>query len=154
MTQNEYATLIYYWHGDPHPERMTELLAHLELAELGSLTQSFGQAGQVLGFETLYPDQIATWRESYPELYKRLDRILEAPKSKSEWAALYLGTWFVTHQIKCLDLILDRVADGGEQGHYASRVLSIWCEKCAPLRHALQKAKNARAAAIIINVTQ
>lgn len=154
MTANEYATLIYYWHGDPHPERMTEILSYLESAELGSLTQSFGQAGQVLGFETLYPNEIPVWREAHSELYRRLDRITDSAKSRPEWAALYLGTWFITHQVKCLDLILDRVADGGECGHYASRVLSIWSEKSAPLRYALERAKRARADAMIINVSE
>jgi hypothetical protein len=156
MTVDEYATLIYYWHGDPHPEKIDEVFAFL--AGWAALDPSPGRqmaiAGVVLALETRHPDNKPVWRQSFPDLYREIDRAVSHSTGRAEWADFHIAQWFITHDLKCVDEILDCIADGGETSQYARHALSTAAEKCVPFRYALKKAQKSRASRMIINAIQ
>jgi hypothetical protein len=155
MTVDEYATLIYYWHGDPHPERIEEMLSLLESGVARTmLGRKLAAAGTVLALETMYPDRKQVWRQNHSDLYASIERAITDSTGPQEWADFHLAQWFITHELKPIDEILDCIAEGGEAGWYGRQVLHTASEKCIPFRYALEKAQKARHERMILNVIQ
>ena len=151
MTQNDCATLIYYWAGHPQPERIPELLETLERADWAAPAErDLPIAGTVMAFESLYPDRKHTWRTAYPALRRRIVAAAGLAADCPEWTDYHLAQWFILRQEKCIDAVLDRVADGGEVGLSATVKLQQLASQSVPFRKALEKAKEARKLAMLI----
>ena len=143
MTVSEYATLVYYWHGDPKPERLSELFSFLESAEyLAELPHRLGIAGVVLGLETMYPSSRPVWRSAHELLYERIDEAIIL--GGQYMADFFIGRWFILHDPAGLDELLDCVNSGGDGGWYARAALETAAAKCIPFDAAIKKAQRLR----------
>lgn len=166
MTANEYATIVYYWHGDPQdgrgkgtqgdtPDRRDELLYFLQDRGWGrDMQRDIASAGVVLALELRYPDDRPTWRADHKPLYDAIERTILNWEGRQEWAAFYIAKWFITHDLQNVDAILDMIADGGEGAFFARQALNQWQEKCIPFRYAVKAAQKARHEAMLIQVPQ
>jgi hypothetical protein len=151
LNQNEYATLVYYWRSEPHPERIPEILTAFRDCSWAHVPpRDLPMAGALLAFETLYPDLKQTWRAEFPAVYRFAARATRTDKDADAWNDYHIAQWFLTRDLACLDAVLDRVASGGEVGYAARRTLESWAERCIPFRRALLKAQAARRAAMVI----
>jgi len=151
VTPNDYAYLVYYWYGEPHPERIPEILATFRDCTWAHRPgRDLPMAGALLGFETLYPDKKETWRSEFPAVYRFAERATQTDKQSPAWNDYYIAQWFITRDDKCLDSLLDRVAEGGEVGFETRLSLENWSERCAPFRVNLERAKAARKECMII----
>jgi len=151
MTRNEYATLVYYWAGHPQPERIPEILATLEHAEWTQYKKSdLPIAGAVAAFESLYPDRAQEWRKGYPTLHRRVSAAVGLSKECPEWTDFHLAQWFILSRESSIDAVLDRVADGGTVGMEAQISLQKLASDSTPFRKALEKAREARKLAMLI----
>jgi hypothetical protein len=152
MTQNEYATLIYYWAGHPQPERIPEALESLERAEWASSAElDLAIAGIVMAFESAYPDRKHAWRAAYPILRRRVKAAAGASADCPEWADYHVSQWLILRRESSLDAILDMIADGDECGRAVQlKIQGKTVQQSVPLRKALEKAREARKLAMLI----
>lgn len=151
VTQNEYATLVYYWRGEPHPERIPEILTCFRDCSWAHVPpRDLPMAGALLGFETLYPDLKQAWRAAWPEVYAWAARATRTDKQAPAWNDYHVARWFVTRDLACIDSLLDRVADGGDVGFEARRCLAAWSNRCIPFRRAVDRAQAARRESMLI----
>ena len=151
MTRNEYATLIYYWAGHPQPERIPEILDTLENAEWARPAErTLPIAGVVAAFELLYPDRKHAWRADHPILSARVSAAVGLSKECPEWTDFHLAQWFILRGESSIDAVLDRVADGGTVGMEAQISLQKLASDSTPFRKALEKAREARKLAMLI----
>lgn len=149
MTLGEYATLIYYWNGDPKPEKLGEMISFLAAQNFQfSLPRALGMAGVILGLETLYPGSKSGWRLAYPGLYKRIDESIRT--GGQCMADFFIGRWLILHDMASLDELLDCVHDGGDASYYARQVIETATAKCIPFDAAIKKAQRARADRMIL----
>ena len=152
LTQNEYATLIYYWFGHPQPERIPEVLEALERAEWAAPAEfDLPIAGIVMALESLYPDRKHAWRTAYPVLRRRVKAAAGSSADCPEWADYHVAQWLILRSEKSLDAILDMIADGGECGRAVQlKLQGKTVSQSVPLRKALEKAREARKLAMLI----
>lgn len=160
LTQNEYATLIYYWAApetDKSPEVIDGVIA--TLANSGwarTPARELAATGAVLAFEELYPEKKAGWRRTYPALYKFCSSAIATPHHKAQWNDFHVVQWFILRgtrkdeAVDILDKMLDRVNEGGEVGYDARQHLEYWAVNCKPFALALQKARAARMDRMIV----
>ena len=157
MTRDEYATFLYYFGAREKSrsevaELITDALQSLENAEWARPdVRSLPIAGAVMAFEELYPDRKHAWRAAYPALRRRIVAAAGLSADCPEWTDYHLAQWFILRQEKCIDAVLDRVADGGEVGAAAQVKLQGLASQSVPFRKALEKAREARKLAMIIN---
>jgi hypothetical protein len=161
VTLNEYATLIYFWHGDAEVKdgqlvkwsRVPELLDLLQVQmPLRNLGMQFGAAGVVLALEhEAKTVRAREWRRTHRELYRHIEAIVTSPPHVEEWADFWIGRWLISHDAQWIDAILDQAANGGNAGHYASSILHVTGSRCKPFAAALTKARDARKAAMLVH---
>jgi hypothetical protein len=152
MTQNEYATLIYYWAGHLQPERIPDLLATLDTADWARFAEfDLPIAGVVTAFETLYPDRKHRWRADYPALRRRIVAAVGMSKDCPEWADFHVAQWLILRRPESVDAILDMVADGGDCSiAVQAKLRGNTVQQSVPLRKALEKAREARKMSMLI----
>jgi hypothetical protein len=151
VTRDEYATLIYYWAGHPQPERIPEILRALMNSEWAwPAKRQLPIAGVVQAFESMYPDRAAGWHIDFGALYARLHSATDQAQDCPEWTDYHLAQWPLLRSEKCIDAVLDRVADGGEVGASAQIKLQELASQSVPFRKALEKARESRKLAMII----
>lgn len=152
MTQNEYATLIYYWAGHPQPERIPDVMETLERAEWAASSEcDLPIAGTVMAFESLYPDRKHAWRAAHPLLRRRVKAAAGSSADCPEWADYHVSQWMILRSEKSLDAILDMIADGGECGAAVqAKLQGKTVGQSVPLRKALEKARAARKLSMVI----
>jgi hypothetical protein len=152
VTQNEYATLIYYWAGHPQPERIPDLLATLDTADWARFAEfDLPIAGVVSAFETLYPDRKHRWRADYPALRRRIKDAVGMSKDCPDWADFHVAQWLILRRQESLDAILDMVADGGDCATAVqAKLRGNTVQQSVPLKKALEKAREARKMAMLI----
>jgi hypothetical protein len=142
MTQGEYSTLIFYWAGEPHPERMDEILS--TLAESGwarAPERVLPMAGTVLALEELDPVRKSIWRRNYPELYRTIERALATPKDNPFWTDFLIAQWFILRRDELMLQILDRAGAWGERDDYTVEMINTTCRYHGPFRHAAERLK-------------
>lgn len=151
MTQNEYATLIYYWFGHPQPERIPSVLRSLRDSPWAwPAERHLPIAGAVMAFESLYPDRKGEWRREFSSLYATIQSAMNQSQDCPEWTDFHLAQWFILRSEKSLDAVLDRVADGGDVGSAAQVKLQDLAAQSIPFRKCLEKAREARKLAMLI----
>jgi len=156
MTRDEYATFLYYFGArqqskEEQAELIPEVLASLQNAEWAHPAErELPIAGAVMAFWELYPDRKHRWQADYPELRRMISRAVMQSQEAPEWTDFHLAQWFVLHSEKCIDAVLDRVATGGEVGLSATVKLQQLASQSVPFRKALEKAKEARKLAMLI----
>ena len=156
MTRDEYATFLYYFGAREKSrsevaELIQDALQSLETSEWARPeVRSLPIAGAVMAFEELYPDRAAEWRKRFPMLRRRIVAAAGLSADCPEWADYHVSQWFVLRQEKCIDAVLDRVADGGEVGSSAQVKLQELASQSVPFRKALEKARKARKLAMLI----
>ena len=156
MTRDEYATFLYYFGArhqskEEQAELIPEVLASLQNAEWARPAErELPIAGAVMALWELYPDRKHRWQADYPELRRMISRAVMQSQEAPEWTDFHLAQWFVLHSEKCIDAVLDRVAAGGEVGASAQIKLQQLASESVPFRKALEKAKEARKLAMII----
>jgi hypothetical protein len=161
LSQDEYATLIYYWAGEDHsddPGLVDGVIA--TLANCGwarTPDRKLPRMGTVLAFEELYPDKKAGWRSSFPEMYRSFSVVtVTTPQQEREWNDFHIAQWFVLRRarrdegVEIIDKLLDRVAEGGSVGYDAQEAMQIVASQCKPFEMALERAKRERLARMVI----
>ncbi len=158
MTQDEYATFLYYFGAREKSrsevaELITDALQSLENAEWAMPdVRSLPIAGAVMAFEELYPDRAAEWRKRFPALRRRILTASEKSPACPAWTDSHLAQWFILRSEKCSDGVLDRVADIDEEVSISARIkLQELASQSVPFRKALEQAREARKLAMIIN---
>ena len=157
MTRDEYAAFLYYFGAREKSrsevaELITDALQSLENAEWARPdVRSLPIAGAVMAFEELYPDRAAEWRKRFPSLRRRIVAAAGLSADCPEWTDYHLAQWFILRHEKCIDAVLDRVADGGEVGASAQDKVHRLASGSVPFLKALKKAYEARKLAMIIN---
>ena len=139
MTRDEYATLIYYWAGHPQPERIPEILRTLQNSEWAWPSErQLPIAGVVRAFESMYPVPAGGWHRDFGPLCARIQSAENQSQVCPEWTDYHLAQWHILRSKKCIDAVLDRVADGGEVGTSAQIKLQDLASQSVPFRKALE----------------
>ena len=142
MTQSEYATLIFYWASEPHPERADEMLACLAASGMADSPETvLRAAGAVLALAELQPARAPIWRIDYPELHRRIDWALKQPKEFDGWADFLVVQWMILRRDDLIRQLLDRAGAWGERDKYTAALISKTCEKHGPFRFACERLK-------------
>lgn len=159
MTQGEYATFLYYFGAREKSrsevaELITDALQSLENAEWAMPdVRSLPIAGAVMAFEELYPERAAEWRKRFPALRRRILTASGKSPDCPEWTDYHLAQWFILRSEKCIDAVLDRVADYDSDLPYEDRAatkLQVLASQSVPFRKFLEKAREARKLAMLI----
>jgi hypothetical protein len=149
MNRDEYAKLIYFWHGAPDLLKLPELLGDLQDKGWGNTDgRAAAIAGVVDGLQTKHPESMNGWGLKFPRLFGLVNTVRErhCPETADYWVAF----WLVTHEDGAMDSLLDLIADGGPIGQYARRQAEGAAERAKPFRRALNAAKDRRRAAMVI----
>jgi hypothetical protein len=152
LSQDEYATKIYYWAGEEHEgEEIDGVIGTLaNCSWAGTTPRTLPRAGTVMAFCELYPDREAGWQAAYPELFRSVARSMQSPKSDERWNDFLIAQWFVlrrAHKEEGLDIIdrlLDRVLESGAVGYDARRACEVCARQCKPFLIALQRGQKSR----------
>jgi hypothetical protein len=160
LSQDEYATLIYYWAGEDHaddPGLVDGIIATLANCDWAGTTQNtLPRAGTVIAFCELFPDKEPGWRAAYPELFRSIKRSMESPQRDSRWNDFHIAQWFILRRarrdegVEIIDKLLDRVTEGGSVGYDAREAMQIVVSQCKPFELALERAKKERVARMVI----
>jgi len=159
LSQDEYATLIYYWAGEEHEGTVIDgVIATLANCSWAKTPQrELAVAGAVSAFCTLYPDRKEGWKRAYPELFARVSHAIGKPKMLPGWNDFLIAQWFVLRRVRregidIIDLLLDRVAEGGEVRIDALRAMNTCASQCKPFEIVWQRAANVRAGRMVFRV--
>lgn len=154
-----YSTTVYYWAGEPRPDLVDAFMEALDGAGWArTVERELPVAAAVLAFSELFPDKVAGWHGSYPELFQRVGRAMSKPLEDSSWNGYYLVQWFLLRMsrkeegIEIIDKLLDREASGGEVGYDTRAVLGKWSEQCKPFEVAVKKARARRLGQMLVTV--
>lgn len=159
MTRDDYATFLYYFGAreksrSETAELITDALQSLDNAEWAMPDQrSLPIAGAVMAFEELYPDRKYRWRADFPWLRRRVKMAAGQSPQCPEWTDYHLAQWFILRSEKCIDAVLDRIADYDSELPYNERAATKLQELAAqsvPFRKALEKARESRKLAMVI----
>jgi hypothetical protein len=154
MTQDEYATFLYYFGARyqskaEQAELIPDVLFSLQNSEWAHPDErELPIAGAVMAFFELYPDRKHRWQADYPELRRMISRAVMKSQECPEWTDFHLAQWLVLRREGSIDAILDRVADGRE---LALEKLHAFAAESVPFQKALRKARDARKMAMLIN---
>jgi hypothetical protein len=154
MTQDEYATFLYYFGARyqskaEQAELIPDVLASLQNSEWAHPDErELPIAGAVMALFELYPDRRHRWMADYPELRRMISRAVGKSLDCPEWTDYYLAQWLVMRRESSIDAILDRVINGRE---LASDKLNAFAAESVPFQKALRKAREARKVAMLIN---
>ena len=142
MTQSEYATLIFYWASEPHPERADEMLACLAASGMADSAETgLRAAGAVLALEELQPARAPIWRLNHTELYRRIEAATMLEKEFHGWADFLVVQWMILRKDDLIRQLLDRAGAWGERDKYTAALISATCEKHGPFRFACERLK-------------
>jgi hypothetical protein len=152
LTQDEYATLIYYWAGEEHSsEAIDGVIATLANASWARVpSRGLPVAGTVLALCELYPDKAGYWRGAYSELFVRVGFYMTELLDDPGWNDFYIAQWFVLRRarkeegIEIIDKLLDRVAQGGCVRYDTLEAMKICATQCKPFEIAWQCATQKR----------
>lgn len=157
MNRDEYAKLIYFWHGamqnaedrEPFMLKLPEILGDLQDKGWGNTDgRAAAIAGVVSGLVHAHPQEMNGWRNKFPRLAETTDRV--ANSTAPERADFLIGNWIITHDDRRADELLDLIHNGGTAGQYARRQVDGAAERARPFRRALNAAKDRRRAAMVI----
>jgi hypothetical protein len=141
LTPNEYATLIFYWSAEPHPELLDDMMAYLNQAGQPDIIQAMRAAGAVLAFEELNPSRVPIWRQNYPDLYKNVDHALKSPQEFLCWADFLAVKWMILRHDDIMRQLLDRAGRWGERDKYTAKLINRMCISHGPFRYAAERLK-------------
>jgi hypothetical protein len=142
VTQSEYATLIFYWAFEPHPERIDEILSTLAGAYWSrDPKRELPMAGTVLALEQLDPARASIWRRNYPNLYQRIERAMALPKETPFWTDFLIAQWFILRRDDLMLQLLERAGAWGERDDYTVDQINATCKYHGPFRHAAERLK-------------
>ncbi len=159
MTADEFATMIYWWHGAPqdgsspeNPNRIKELLSAMETGPARAVDDVTGcrNAGIVTALEAAYPSSMKGWRQTHPDLALGVDRALEFLQKEPEWVGFLIAQWLINHKPELIDQMLDMIADGGDRGRYARYAVDKSAGQCVPFLRALRRARETRKQRMLI----
>ena len=154
MTQDEYATFLYYFGARyqskaEQAELIPDVLVFLQNSEWAKPEgRELPIAGAVTAIFELYPDRKHRWQADYPELRRMISRAVGKSQECPEWTDFHLAQWLVLRREGSIDVILDRVADGRP---CALSKLQAFAAESVPFQKALRKAREARKLAMLIN---
>ena len=157
MTQNEYATFIYYFGAREKSKAEVAELIHDALQTLRDAEWASPEgarlpiAGAVLAFETLYPERAVTWRREFPAIYARVLPVMDNSKDDPQWIEFHIVQWYILRRESSLDSILDLIADNGESAWKMRQKVEESISQSVPLRNAFIAAKRAREASMLID---
>jgi hypothetical protein len=155
MTQNEYATFIYYFGAREKSKAEVAELISDALKSLRDAEWAWPEgarlpiAGAVLAFETLYPDRAPAWRREFPSLYARVMPAMENNPDDPQWIEFHIAQWYLLRRESSLDSILDLIADFTHSFSMRSKIEKA-IGASVPLRKAFLAAKRAREASMLI----
>lgn len=142
MTKDEYATLIFYWHWEPHPERIQEMLSTLATAPWArEPKRALPLAGAVLALEQLEPFQCGFWRRDHPSLYAEIKRTVNMPLDRVEWSDFLLVQWLILRRDDLILQILERAGPHGERCKYTVEMINRACQEHTGFRKAAERLK-------------
>jgi len=159
VTRDEYATFLYYFGARKQSraeqvELIPQVLDTLENAEWAQEARfDLPIAGAWMAFEQLWPDRRHRWRAEHARLRRRVREAAGLAPTCPEWTDYHLAQWFILRQEKCIDAVLDRVADYDSDLPWDDRAaskLQRLAEESIPFRKALQKAREARMLAMLV----
>lgn len=156
MTQNDYATFIYYFGAREKSKAEVAELISDALRTLRDAEWAWPEgarlpiAGAVLAFETLYPDRAAGWRRDFPALYARVMPAMENNPDDPQWIEFHIAQWYILRRESSLDFILDLIANNGESAWSMRQKIEKAIGASVPLRKAFLSAKRAREASMLI----
>jgi hypothetical protein len=142
MNASEYATLVFYWFWEPHPERMDEILSMFENS-CGSQTEKriLPMVGAVLAFEELEPFKKPIWRANHPDLYRAIEKAMQRPKDDKFWSDFLLAQWFILRRDDLILQILERAGRWGEKDSYTVAMINQACQNHGGFRAAAERLK-------------
>ncbi len=142
MTTSEYATLVFYWAAEPHPERMTEMLACIAASEQAERTETvLRAAGAIMAFEELDPERCLIWRIDYPDLYRKIREGLQLPLDFFGWADFLVVQWMILRRDDIMRQLLDRAGAWGEKDKYTAALITKTAKNHGPFRFAAERLK-------------
>ena len=159
MTRDDYATFLYYFGARKQSraeqvELIPEVLSTLENAEWAQEARfDLPIAGAVTAFEQLWPDRKHRWRAEHPRLRRRVSGAVGLAPACPEWTDYHLAQWFILRQDRCIDAVLDRVADYDSELPWDERAatkLQKLSDESVPFKKALVKAREARTLAMLV----
>jgi hypothetical protein len=160
LSQDEYATRIYYWAGEEHEsdeiEGVISTLANASWARVESEVLAVGAV--VLAFCELYREKELPWRAAYPVLFQRVRKALDTLHDSAAWNAFHVAQWFVLRRarkeegVEILDKLLDRIAAGGKMRYDTLEALNHWAKQCKPFEIAWQRAAQKRQEQMVVKV--
>lgn len=156
MTQDEYATFLYYFGArhqskEEQAELIPDVMASLQNSEWAKPDErELPIAGAVMALWEVYPDRKHRWKADYPELKRTVERAVLKTKDCPEWTDFHLAQWCILRRESSVDACLDLVAEGGEIGWAATQKLEQFSGASVPFLKALKAAKRAREASMLI----
>ena len=154
MTQNEYATFIYYFGAREKSKAEVAELISDALQTLRDAEWAWPEgarlpiAGAVLAFETQYPDRAAEWRREFPSLYARVMPAMENNPDNPQWIEFHIAQWYILRRESSLDSILDLV--NNDLSCIMASKIQTAISQSVPLRKSFLAAKRAREASMLI----
>lgn len=158
MNRDEYAKLIYFWHGamenaddrEPFILKLPELLGDLQDKGWGNTDgRAAAIAGVVSALKQTLPDVMYGWSDKFPRLFESVMAVHRRFPC-AERADYLIAYWIISHDDAAMDRLLDLIADGGTIGQYARRQADGAAERARPFRRALNAAKDRRREAMVI----
>lgn len=142
MTPNEYATLIFYWASEPHPELLDEMVACIAASGQAYQPETVMRAlGAVMAFEELNPERVPIWRQTYPDLYDKLASAYLMPLEFHGWADFLVVKWMILRHDDIMRQLLDRAGRWGERDKYTAELVNRMCISHGPFRYAAERLK-------------
>ena len=140
-TASDYATILFYWYCEPHPELMDEMLAWLSNSGLADKPgyDVLRVAGVVKALEELDPSRAPIWRLNYPYLFRRIDEALKQPKDFNGWSDFLVCQWFILRRDELIVQLLERAGQWGERCKYTAGLISQTAKSHGPFRHAAER---------------
>jgi len=154
VNRDEYATFLYYF-GErkqskaEQAEAIPEVMAFLQNTPM-PVERELPIAGAVMALWELYPDRKPRWQADFPALRRMISRAVMQSQEAPEWTDYHLAQWFILRRESSIDAVLDRVAEGGDIGTSAQIKLQDLAAQSVPFKKALEKAREARKLAMLV----
>ena len=86
-TSSDYATIIFYWYCEPHPELMDEMLSFIVNSGMVDRQgyEALRVAGVVTALQELNPERGRIWEQNYPYLFQRINEAMRMHGSRMRW---------------------------------------------------------------------
>lgn len=136
-TASDYATLIFYWAFEPHPELMDEMLAFIVNSGMIDKPgyEALRVAGVVTALQELNPERGRIWEQNYPYLFQRINEAMRMPDDFNGWSDFLVCKWFILRKDEQILQLLDRAGQWGEKCKYTAQLISNTAKSHGPFRY-------------------